>query len=190
LGGLIGAAQVRAGDHLDQRHAAAVEVDQPAPVLVFGLAGVFFDVQLGDADAARVALRHGQVHVAAIADRHVILRDLVALGQVGVKVVFAVEERQRAQFGVHGMRQQGRLFHHGLVENRQHTGQTGADRADVGVGWVEPGVGFAGAEDFGGGVELDMSFQPDDNFILGHADASWSGYENYIVRTGVYLQKL
>ena len=56
-----------------------------------------------------------------------------------------------------------------LVEHGQHTGQAGADRADIGIGPVVPGIGLAGAEDLGGGVELNVSFQSNYGFVFGHA---------------------
>ena len=171
LGGLIGATQVRSGDHFHQRYAAAVEVDVAASVGVLGLAGVLFQMQLVDGDTADVRLAaagggHGQVQIAAVGQGLVELRNLVALGQVGVEVIFAVEERQFPHLGAHGGGQQHGLFHGCFVQHRQHPRQARADRADVGVRGIVPGVGLAGAEDLGGCVQLDVSLQPDNGFIL------------------------
>ncbi len=171
LGGFVGRAQVGPGDHLDQRHAAAVEIDQAATVLVLGLTGVFFQVQLGDVDPPDVSLTaalHRHIQVAAARQRHVVLRDLVAFGQVGIKVVLAVEEGDRLDLGVHGCRQQDAFFDHRFVQHRQHARQTGADRADIGVRLVIPRICLAGAENLGGGIELDMGFEANDGFVIGH----------------------
>ena len=97
------------------------------------------------------------------------LRDLVALGQVGVEVIFAVKERQRA-----GSRRAWlppaappfsttALFNTGSTPGSpQHTGQI------LVLGGSIPRIRLAGAEDLGGGVELDVGFQPDDGFVFGH----------------------
>ncbi len=171
LGGLVRRAQVGRGDHLDQRDAAAVEIDQSAVVLVLGLAGVLFEVQLRDGDPADVGLPaslHRHVQVTAARQRHIVLGDLVALGQVGVEIVLAVEERDRLDIGVHGSRQQDAFLDHGFVQHRQHARHTAAYRTDVGVWLVIPRIRLAGAEDLGGGVELDMGFESDDGFVFGH----------------------
>ena len=94
LRGLGGGAQVGLGHDLHERRAAAVEVD---------------DARLGAVDAARwrrrgrasprpprgarggCARRRG----ARRGKRDVVLADLVALGQVGIEVVLAVEDRAR-----------------------------------------------------------------------------------------------
>jgi len=72
---------------------------------------------------------------------------------------------------VHRGRQRNRFFHHSAVEHRQHAGQPRAYRADIGIRRVAPGIGFAGAEDLGAGIELDMGFQADDGFVLCHTEA-------------------
>jgi len=58
--------------------------------LVQELAGVLFEMQALDADALRVV---GERQLAALRQGAVELADLVALGQVGVEVVLARENR-------------------------------------------------------------------------------------------------
>ena len=93
---LLGGVQVGLGDDLRERRAAAVEVDHAG---------------LGAVDAARRADVHElrrvllevdavDAHVAqppAAAQRDVVLGDLVALRQVGIEVVLAVEDRPRRE---------------------------------------------------------------------------------------------
>ena len=91
-----GRAQVGLGDDLDQRRAAAVEVDDrelgavdaPALADVDQLRRVLLEVHAVDAHAGELA---------AAAERLVVLGDLVALRQVGIEVVLAVEDRARRQ---------------------------------------------------------------------------------------------
>ena len=166
LGGFVRGAQVRSGDHLHQRNAAAVEIDEAAVVGCLGLTGILFDMQLPDAHPADVGLfirgsrcRNRQVEIAAFCQGLVELGDLVPLGQIGVKIILAVKKRERADLGMHGMRQQNTFFHHRFIENRQHARQPAAHRADIGVGRIDPGISLAGAKDLGDGVQLDVGFQ-------------------------------
>ena len=99
VGGLVGRAQVGLGHDLDQRGAAAVEVH---------------DARLGPVDPARAArvdqLRRVLLHVHAVdahvaepaagAERDVVLADLVALRQVRIEVVLAVEDRARGDLAL------------------------------------------------------------------------------------------
>jgi len=125
-------------------------------------------MQLGNAHPADIPLRHGNIHVAAKCQGLVVLGNLVALGQVGIKIVFAVKVGKRAQFGMHGSRQQHALFHCHPIEHRQNTGQPAANRANIGIGRVKPGIRLAGAENLGDGIELDVGLQPNDDFIISH----------------------
>ena len=84
---------------LQKRRAGAVEVDAgiaPSPGFVVRvLARVFFEVRANDADALRrVTLLGVRVDVdieeAFVAERQIVLADLVVLRQVRVVVVFAV----------------------------------------------------------------------------------------------------
>ena len=101
----------------------------------------------------------GHIHVAALADGLVELGDLVSLGQVRVEVILAVEIRNIADLGFHCLGKQHSLLHHCLVEDRQHTRQARAHRADIGVGGILPRIGFARAEDLARRVELNVCFQ-------------------------------
>ena len=95
LGGLLGAGQLGRGDDLDERHARAVEIDVRDRADVGVLARVLLEVdalQLHALDRAA----EDQIEVAVLAQRLVVLRDLIALGQVGIEVVLAREPRLRA----------------------------------------------------------------------------------------------
>ena len=66
--------------------------------------------------------------------------NLIALGQVGVEIILAVEVGDGLQLGAHGRREEGSLLHHSLVKHRQYSGQPRANRADVGVRAILPGI--------------------------------------------------
>ena len=120
LGGLIRGAQVWFGDHLHQRHAAAVVVQQTHTGFMFGLAGIFLKMQPVDAHMARSAIGQFEVHIPPLADGFIKLGDLVALGQVGVKIILTIKYRTLVDLRVHGRRQPGTLQHGFLVENGQY----------------------------------------------------------------------
>jgi hypothetical protein len=82
------------------------------------LARVFFHVQAGDTDALRPA-RALDLDVTKLGDRLVILRNLVALGQVGIKVVLAREDRGLVDAAVQGHGCKHREFHGLPVEHWQ-----------------------------------------------------------------------
>jgi len=142
-------------------------------VIEFGFTGIFFEVQLVNAHAAGDAIGHVQVKVAALADGFVELGDLVALGQIGVKVVLAIKVRNRVDLRMHRGCQQRALVDGFAVQNGQHTGHAGANRANIAIWGGFPRVGLAGAEDLGLGVELDVGFEPDDDFVIFHFATSW-----------------
>ena len=92
-------AQVGLGDDLDQRRAAAVEVDERG-------AGAVDPARLGDVDQLRRVLLEVDAvdpHVAEPArgrQRQVVLADLVGLRVVGIEVVLAVEDRARRELAL------------------------------------------------------------------------------------------
>ena len=98
--GLVGGAQVRLGDDFHQRDAGAVEIDiaHRRMLVVHRFAGILFQMQPLDADLdiLEIALlvrtdRHDDRPLAD--DRILVLRYLVALRQIGIEVVLAIENR-------------------------------------------------------------------------------------------------
>src|SRR5208337_1732336 len=84
-------------DNLDQGDTGTIEVDgRPlaavSEAVVKALAGVFFHVHASDANALGAASSRN-LDVAVFGQRLVVLRNLVALGQVGIEVVLAGEDR-------------------------------------------------------------------------------------------------
>ena len=109
---------------------------------------------------------HLDIDEAMLGQRLVVLRDLVALGQVGIEVVLARENRARIHPAVQRQRGLDGQFHGLPAQHRQRAGQSQAYRADVGVG-RRAETGGAAAEDLGARGELDVDFQADDRLVLG-----------------------
>ncbi len=147
-GRLLGTAHVRLGDDLQQRRAGTVEVDagHAVKVLVQGLAGVLLQVGVVHPDALGLALFQGDLHFAGTDDGVVHLAGLVALGQVGVEVVLAVEHRDLGDLGVDRQPELHRHGHRLLVEHRQYPGQAQIHGAGLGVGLGAEGGGGPGED--------------------------------------------
>ncbi len=77
-----------------------MRVAESAKAVVQALAGVFFHVQARDTDALRASVCGRHIDPAMLGDGLVELRDLVALGQVGIEVVFAREDGALAHLAV------------------------------------------------------------------------------------------
>ncbi len=72
--------------------------------------------------------------IAAFAERRFVLADLITLGQVGIEVALAVEDRARRDLAVRRKSGPNRQFDDAPVEHRQHARHPHAHRADVFVG--------------------------------------------------------
>ena len=117
-----------------------------ARAVVDRLAGVLLHVDARDADAPRPASAAGlDLEPAARREGLLVLRDLVALREVGVEVVLAREDRARVHLAVGGEGHAQRQLDGAAVEHRQRAGQREADRAGVEVRRVAVAHG-AGAE--------------------------------------------
>ena len=169
--GLLGRADVRLGDDLDERRAAAVEVDErvlgardpPAGAAdVDRLRGVLLEVRADDADLA-VAVRPGHDEAPARGERDVVLGDLVALRQVGIPVVLAVEERPLGDLAAEREAEPHRPLDRLAVRHRQHAGVREADRAGARVLVLAPDV-LAAAEHLRPRLQLDVDLEADDRF--------------------------
>ena len=92
--GLLGRAHVGLRDDLHQRDARAVEIDEGfrRRLVVQRLAGVLLEMQPLDADFDPLGRRHIDGDDALADDRALILRDLIALRQIGIEIVLAIED--------------------------------------------------------------------------------------------------
>ena len=98
------------------------------------LAGVFFQVGARQAAPSCFAPSTHDVDAAALHHRHLVLADLVALGQVGVEVVLAREDRLRRDRGAHRQTEADGALDRAAVHHRQRARQRQVDRAGLRVG--------------------------------------------------------
>ncbi len=161
---------IRLADDLDQRRSAAVQIDVGKAVgileaVVNALSGVIFHVHAGHADPAGFAVT---VHLdeAVFGERLIVLRDLVALGKVRVKIIFAGEDGFRVHLALECKRGFDRELNRVLVEHRQCPRHPQTDGTNIAVG-RRAKTSRASAEDFRAGRELNVHFEPDDGLIFG-----------------------
>ena len=161
-------AQVGLGDDFRQRHAAAVVVDiavaigiGKAFVHVFG--GVFFQMQPGDADSFG-ARRRARFRASRRGQRQFVHGNLIALGQIGIEIVFARKARMLLDLQIERQRSAQRQLQGAAVEHRQRARQAEAHRASVGVRRIAEARGAA-AKDLGRGLQLRVDFEPDHGLV-------------------------
>lgn len=163
---LGGRADVGLGDDLHERGPGAIEVDgrRVAEAIVHRLAGVLLHVHPMHANVARRSIGvmpHGDAAVRG--ERPIELRDLVALGQVGVEVVLAGEHRLVVHRASQRERGAGGEGDGARVEHGQCARQAEAQRAGVRVRRFTE-RGRAAAEDLAAGLELAVDLEADDEF--------------------------
>ena len=129
------------------------------------LAGIFFQVRAGDADALDGTVFQGDVEEALADDGVVHLAGLVALRQVRVEVVLAGEDVTLGDLGVDGQAELAGHAHGFGVEHRQGAGHAEVDQAGLGIGLGAEGGG-AGRENLRLSAELSVDLEPDHCFPL------------------------
>ena len=102
-----------------------------------------------------------------VGQRQLVHGNLVALGQVGVEIIFAREAGALLHVAVERERGPQGEFERFLVQHRESAGQAEAHGAGVGIGSIAEVCG-AGAEGLGHGLELRVDFQADYGFIFRH----------------------
>ena len=130
------------------------------------LTGVFLDVDTGYADALGIAfLVHDDVQMTMLAQRNIILGNLIGLGQVRIEVVLTVLLADIVDLAAQSMTHADGIVNNLLIQYRQRTGHTGADRAAVGVYFRAEGV-LAAAVNLGLCIQFGMDFQANDDLII------------------------
>ena len=159
-----GGAHFGFGYHFQQRRTGAVQVDAGGAVQTFvhRFARVFLHVGAGYVDGFHFVAHH-DFQLAVFHNRQVQLADLIAFGQVGIEIVFAVEHVFAVDGGVQRQAELNRFFHHFAVHHRQRARQRAFHHAGVRVRLCAEG-GACAAENFGLCVELDVDFQADYGF--------------------------
>ena len=128
------------------------------------LAGVFFHVQPGDAYTLACPSLARDVDVAVFGQRLVILRNLVALGQIGIEVVLAREDGGLADAAVQCHRGADGVFDRFAIQHRKGSRESQAYRADVRI-WGRSELRGAATEYLGYSEQLDVNFEPNHCFV-------------------------
>ncbi len=169
---LIRRAHVRLGHDFHQRNARTVQVHEGhgRVLVVHGLAGILLQMQALDADfdILEIALtiwteRNGDG--AFTDDRVLELRNLVALRQIRIEVVLAVEDRTVVDLRLQTETGANRLPDAFLVDDGQHAGHGRINQRHVGVRRIAEGRGRAG-EKLGIGQNLRMHLHADDDLPI------------------------
>ena len=171
VSGLGRRAKFGLGHDLEQRNSSAVQVHL-GPVtgdggIVYRLASVLLHVDAGQTDApplGDLALSGKQFDPAPGRQRLFELRDLIALGQIGIEVVLAREDRalvhaaMRREPGADGQ------LHGVTVQHRQHPGKPQTDRVHtvIGLAIVDDG---SRTEELRGRPQLTMHLEPDHDLV-------------------------
>ena len=128
--------------------------------------GIVFQVQARDADALGLAVVL-DFEPAAVARGNSYIRDLIALGKIGIEIIFAGETRRSCTRRLSASEaatpnSTARLFSTGSAPGKpRHTGQVLLVRRIA-------EAGRAGAKDFRGSLQLHVHFEPDDRLISRH----------------------
>src|SRR4051812_3305111 len=136
-------------------------------LVVQALSCVLLEMQPGDADALGLALEL-DVEMAVGHDRPRILRDLIALRQIGIEIILAVEDRQRVDGRVDAEPGLHRLLDAAAIDHRQHARHAGIDRRHLAVRRGAEGGGRT-REELGLGDHLGMDLEPDHDLPLAGA---------------------
>ncbi|MBF8272060.1 MAG: hypothetical protein HW380_1165 [Magnetococcales bacterium] len=143
-----------------------------------------------------VAVIGNNVQLSLFDDGEFKLGNLVACGKVGIKIIFPGKFRPFPNFSLDRQTGFDGHLHQFGVEDRQNTGQCGANRTNLGIGLGPEGGGTA-AKNFGLRSHLGVDFKADDGFIEGivcHGftvpvcvDAMWSRSEKRAPPTEDFL---
>ena len=130
---------------------------------MYRLAGVFLKVRAGQADAPPLAFAEVDVEMAAAHHGVGQLADLIALRQVGIEVVLAVEAALAGDFAFHGKAERHRHAECALVQHRQNAGQPQVHARGAAVGVAACRHRRVG-EDLRFGGELNVHLEPNHAF--------------------------
>ena len=165
---LVGAAQVRLADDLDQRRSAAIEVHIGISIgvrepVVNTFAGVVLHVHARNSDPF-VHTIHRNIDVTMLGQRLIILRDLISLGQIRIEVVLAREARRGPDPAIQRQRRFDRQVHGLAAQHGQRSGQAQANWTNVRVR-LRAEAGGAATKDLRRGSQLDVHLQADHRLV-------------------------
>src|SRR4029079_14891987 len=107
---------------------------------------------------------HGDFHPTMLANGGLVLRDLIALRQIGIEVVFTGKPVLSTDRTVQGKTGANGHLDRGFVDHRQAAGKSQAYRARLAVGRT-PECRAAAAEHLGFRSQLGVDFDADNDFV-------------------------
>ena len=128
-------------------------------LIMHQLAGVLLDMDALDPDPLGL-VPHLDLDRALTDQRMVELADLIALRQIGVEIVLAIEPRPFVDLGLDRKAGPHRLADAFAVGHGQHAGHGGIDQADLRIG-LGPESGGGAREQLGVARHLRMDFKAD-----------------------------
>ena len=133
------------------------------------LAGILLEMQPLDADGNGFAVGHVDDHLTLAHERGLVLADLIALRQIGIKIVLTVEYRLEVDLRFQPEPGTDRLPNAFLVDDRKHAGHRRIDERHLGIrGTAE--CGRSSGEQLGVRGDLRVHLHADDDLpIAGHA---------------------
>ena len=168
---LVGRMHHRFGNNFQQRGAGAIQVDaaHALEILVQRFARVFFEMGTRELNLYFAARRRNDGDLATLHDRDLELADLVALGKIGIEIVFSCEDRTPVDFRADRHAEPDRPFDRTFVQHRQRTGQREIHDAGLRV-WRGAEGGRRVRKNLRLRRQLRVGFQPDDDFPI-HANS-------------------
>ena len=130
-------------------------------LVVQALACILFQMHAFDTNA-HLAIRHIELDRALADDRLLVLRNLIAGGQIGIEIILAIENRCEIDLCIETETGFHRLFDTEAIDHRQHAGKRRIDEADLRIGRAAK-FRRRSRKQFGFGGDLRMDFQPDDD---------------------------
>ena len=132
-------------------------------VFVQGLSRVFFEVSACDAYGMCAAIRQRNHELSAAHNGLLKLADLVALGQIRIKVVLAIEHGALADLRAHTQPEHNSKEYIFSIQHGQHTRHCQIDRVGLCIRWRAKGCGTTGKNLRLCG-QLQVDFQPNHHF--------------------------
>ena len=150
-------------NEIEEGRTIQVDARQAREILVQGFAGVFLQVRAHQPDRLFLFTEE-EFDAAALHHRDLELADLVALGQIGVEVIFAGKDAFGCNVRAHCQTELDGALHRPSVHDGQRAGQCQVHSAGLGVGLgAERGRGAA--ENLGFCCQLGVGFKADDDFV-------------------------
>ena len=164
--GFLWTSDIRFTDDLEQRHAGAIQVHQAggAVRIMNVLTGVFLDVNAGQANSFLSSIDL-DVDITTSAYGQFVLANLIALGQIGIKIVFTSKDARRCDRAVGSQACFDCKLNDLFVEHRQNSRKSGAYRAGVLIRFATE-LGRTTAEDLRLCEQLGVNFESNDRFVF------------------------